>query len=1671
MIETSVRQPVTVAVGVLLVLLAGLVALQRIPIQLTPNVEDTIVSVSTFWEGASPREIEQEIVDEQEDKLLGLSNLRALTSSSQQGTGTLRLEFNVGTPKAEALREVSDKLRQVPDYPEGADEPVIEASDPDNRDFIAWVVLQTTDPDLDIRDLLDFVQDRVVPILERIEGMSEVNALGGREREVQIRFDPQMLAQRGIAIEDMVSAIQRTNQNRSAGKVPEAKSDVRLRLVSQYANVRDVEETVVAETPAGPVRLSDIASVVETFKEPRNFVRSRGRPVIAINFQREVGSNVMQVMDGIKVELERLNAPGGLLERHAQELGLDGELRVEQVYDQTIYIDDALALVRQNIWIGGALATLVLVLFLRSVRSAGIIALAIPISIVGAVVAMVALGRSVNVVSLAGMAFAVGMVVDNAIVVLENVYRHLEMGKPPMEAAVDGTREVFGAILASTLTTVCVFIPILMIEEEAGQLFRDIALAIVAAVSLSLVVSVTVIPTCAARLLSSRAGRRKRGRFALSNLIGGLVHWLSGSVLVRVAIVLLLTAASLFGTWKLMPPADYLPAGNRNLVFGLLIPPPGYNLDQRSALSAGIEAEIRPYWEAGLLADDPEAFERALAELPEVPTFDFMRMAPGDPIVPTPLENYFIVAFEDVLFHGAIATEPEKVADLSHLFAHATRSDVAPGILAFAFQVPLFQLGGSSGSAVKINFAGDDLDRVSGAALAVFMEMMQRYGPGTTQPDPANFNIAGPELRVIPDLVRLSEAGLSPAGLGLAIQAVGDGAIIGEYEVGGQTIDLKLVSRNPPLLAALGDTPLATPTGELASIGSLAQLVRTNAAAQINRVSRQRSVTLQFTPQGIPLEQAVEEVALLLEAKRSAGVIPPDVQTSFTGSASKLEAVRSAMLGDGTLTGTLSSSLVLALLVVYLLMCVLFQSFLRPAVILFSVPLATLGGFAALFAVFLWSLSDPYMPIQNLDVLTMLGFVILIGVVVNNAILIVHQSLQFMRGTAALDDGEYRALAPREAIAEATKSRVRPIFMGTLTSVGGMAPLVLMPGSGSELYRGLGSVVLGGLLVSTIFTLLLVPLLFSLLCDLQAKLGGLPRAERTPALARAGVLLFAFVLVLAGCRSATHDEDLPAAAPTAEELRTSSVERAVGDLGPSDESVLPLAHEPSDVPELLAPLAAELEAMGGPVAWRGLEPDVRGDLLGREQDRIAVSLDRALGELEQHNVALTRARLAPRVAEAEAEVAAADFDSVFFSDAEHQKVDQPQVFAPGVGSFVTNIRSRRSRLSAGLRRRLGSGALVEASTFLERFDSKTSGVSFDPDPAWRSGLSLSVEQPLLRGYGRGVNESDIELALNRAERDRELLAVQTSSLVLSTEVAYWDLWEVWQRMRVLEKLADEGKEVERVLRLRRDFDTVPAQYSDALATVERRKANLVRARLDVRLASDRLKGFVQSPSYPPGSEVMLEPADVPRVGALEVRPAEALRDALLRRPELRAALFDIEDQRIRERVARSLELPDLALLGQVALLGEDDAIASANEELDDFIGYLVGLSFELPVGNRAARAEVRRSRLLEREAVLRHEQAALDVVLEVKAALRELEASFSLIGATEALRLAATENLRTLLAEEAVRSELTPEFLALKFQRQELLAAAQLDELEAIGDYNRGIASYRRATASSSRER
>ena len=511
LIERCIRQPVAVTVVVLLVVIFGIIGLFRVPVQLTPNVDQPVISVTTRWFGASPQEIEQEILQEQEEVLKTLNGLREMTSEAAEGEGTVRLVFSVGVNKDAALNEVRDKLTQVPEYPFDVDRPVIESVDSSSRDYLAWMLIRPKDgtpnhgiPGAgfsgDVTELQNYVEDFVKPELQRAQGVASVQVLGGREREMQVRVDLEKLAARGVTIDALVNALRQENLNVSAGLIPQGKREISIRAMGQYDDPEHIRQTVISWTPADvPVYVRDVAEVGIGYKRQVAFVRSGGQDVLALNAKRQVGTNVIEVMENLQRQIAKVNRD--ILEPRGWGLEL------QQVYDQTVYVRRAVQQAADDLLLGAALAAIVLFLTLRSIGATFVVALSILISIIGTFLGMALTGRNLNVISMAGLSFAIGMGVDNTIVVLENIFRHREMGKDRVRAAIDGAQEVWGAILAATLANIAVFLPVVFIQEEAGQLFQDISVAISISLLLYLLLSPTVIPVLATIFLRRHAQR------------------------------------------------------------------------------------------------------------------------------------------------------------------------------------------------------------------------------------------------------------------------------------------------------------------------------------------------------------------------------------------------------------------------------------------------------------------------------------------------------------------------------------------------------------------------------------------------------------------------------------------------------------------------------------------------------------------------------------------------------------------------------------------------------------------------------------------------------------------------------------------------------------------------------------------------------------------------------------------------------------------------------------------------------------------------------------------------------------------------------------------------------------------------------------------------------------
>lgn len=1059
LIRLSLERPVAVVSVVFLVMLFGGIALLAIPIQLAPDVRRPQITVSTPWPGAAPEEVEREIVSRQEEALRGLEGVLEISSVAETGRAQVTLDFRLGTDMDRALVLVSNRLQQISGYPEEVDEPRLEIAGNEDTAIAWFVITRLPGNERPIHEYGPFIEEVVKDRLERVPGVSRVNFFGGAQRELQVIVEPQQLALYRLTVADVLQALRHADVSVSAGDVEEGKRRYVVRVHGPLAVPEAVAAVLVRslQDPASGrvarIRVGDVAEVRWGYSEPVARIRRLGEPALAVNLTRAPGANVMEIMRDVRAEVEAL-AAGPL---RAQGLA------IRQVYDETIYIQNAIDLVVQNIWAGGALAAAALLLFLRSLGATLVVALAIPVSVVATFVAMALAGRTLNVMSLAGLAFAVGMVVDAAIVVLENIFRLRQKGLGPMEAAYRGTVQVWGAIIVATLTTVLVFVPILLMQSEVGQLFRDIAVAISASVLLSLVVAGTVVPALACRLLRFDVARlAEERRLPLIDAMAALASRLLVGFLRRIvahrglslALVLLVSIAAGAFAWRFLPKLEYLPEGNRNLVFGVIQPPPGYNLATTQRIGERIEAEVRPLWAS---VSGPQS-------------------APGEP---PKIEEFFFVALRGFAFVGASAADPTRARELIEPLRRPIFSE--PGTFGFMSQPSIFGSGIGGDRVIRLDISGPDLETLLEVAMAVATRLQQvlpREQGHQLRPRPG-LEMGAPEVRLLPDRVRLADAGLSAETFALTVDALNDGVRVSEIAEGGERFDLVLMGPRDRAVRTqgIGAIPVVLPDGTILPAAELARLVVTAGPTEIRHIERQRTVTLEVRPAAsVPLEVAMEKIATGVIAPLEQAGLPEGVRLQLAGTADQLTQT----------FRELSFDLVLAVMIVYLVMAVLLESFLYPIVIMISVPLAAAGGVLGLLVLNLFVF-------QALDMLTLLGFVILIGIVVNNAILLVDRAVSYWH-----EEGHDAV----EAIVAAVTDRLRPIFMTSLTSVFGMLPLVVVPGPGSELYRGLGAVIVGGLSLSTLLTLFLVPPLLSMVLVtrerwVERRAGALARGARS----------------------------------------------------------------------------------------------------------------------------------------------------------------------------------------------------------------------------------------------------------------------------------------------------------------------------------------------------------------------------------------------------------------------------------------------------------------------------------------------------------------------------------------------------------------------------------------------
>ncbi|MGF1453999.1 MAG: efflux RND transporter permease subunit [Alphaproteobacteria bacterium] len=1012
LIQACTRNPAGVAVVVVIAMLLGLMSIRKLPVQLFPDIERPTLGVSTFWRAASPEEMESEILEEQENVLQGLPGLIEMSAEAGPGFAFVNLQFGLETDMNAVTLEVLNRLNRLPPLPEDADPPRLQFGGnfggSSEETLIFFFLQRLPDNPRSLESYGPFINDVLVPRLEAIDGVSgvEVNNSNAGNEQVQIIFDPFLAAQYGIDI-PAIAAVAGRADNSSGGQIPVGRRQYALQFEGRF-DPASLGDQVIEWREGQPVRLRDIARIEVSIPRRVTFSYQNGNEAFGLRITKENGANALAAIEAVKAEFEEMR--GTVL----KENGLDAQ----QSFDPSVFIKRAIGLLTNNLMIGIGLAVGVLWLFLRRPRATLIIGSTIPICLLTTFLVLDLAGRSINVISLAGLAFATGMVLDAAIVVLENIIRHRERGADVAMASERGAMEVFGALFASTATTVAIFVPIMFIKDVEGQLFADLALTIAIAVTMSMIVAITVLPTAARLFVRQRTTAGERNPFwdrvagvlmALTDTPARRMGWIAG------LIVLPLTA-----TWMLTPSIDYLPPVKRDAVDVFFDLPDGVTID---------------------FVDD-EIAKPVIERL--TPFLDGAR----EPA----LLNYYFIAFPRGGTMGVRVADQSRVNELATIM----RNDILAGLpdtQAFDQQGNLFGgFGGGSGG-LEINIQGTDVVGLARVAEEARRLLNETLPPGANVRIFPNPEPAQPELRVRPKDDRILEAELTRPQVATMVRALGEGLFVGDYFDGERQLDIILRSEPWDDPDRLAGAPIATPSGAIVPFSELVDIERTVGPGVIRRVDRRRTFALGVgQPPGMTLQQLIDAFETQVKP-RLEDMLPPGASIRYGGNADSLQKA----------IATMAENFGLAIVLLVLLMAALFRSLRDAVLVAIALPLATVGGMGALQVLNLFT-------VQPLDLLTMIGFIILLGLVVNNAILLVDRTRR------AEGEGTPRRLAVRDSLVV----RLRPIFMSTLTSIFGMLPLVLIPGEGSAIYRGLAASIAGGMSVSLVFTLILLPSLLRL---------------------------------------------------------------------------------------------------------------------------------------------------------------------------------------------------------------------------------------------------------------------------------------------------------------------------------------------------------------------------------------------------------------------------------------------------------------------------------------------------------------------------------------------------------------------------------------------------------------
>jgi HAE1 family hydrophobic/amphiphilic exporter-1 len=1005
--DFSIRRPVFITMQVLAVLVLGVVSFNRLGVDIMPDVDFPFVLATVVWPGASAREVETEITDPLEDKLSAISGLKNLFSYSYEGYGLVVLEFELETDPREAEADVRTEVEKaLPDLPLDIEKPVVARVDWGAEPVISFAVGGKAT----LEELRRIADDEIKPQIEKIAGIAEVNVEGGLEREVKIELEPAALAGYGISLDEVTGALAAANLEVPAGPMRAGPREEKLRVAGKLRSQEDIENVVVARKEGAPIFLRDVASVdVHSFKEIKTIPKLDGKDAVTVSVDKASGANTVAVCDEAIKRLERIK---GTLPRGVE---------INVAYNDADFIKEAIADTSEALYLGAIFAVLVILIFLGNIRTTVISALAIPTSILFAFLLMHAVGFTINMLTLMALALAVGILIDDAIVVRENIYRHWEGGMSLERSASFGTAEVGLAVMATTFTICAVFVPVAYMGDIVGRFFRQFGLVVVFAVMYSLWDALTMAPMLSAKLLIGSPDPTKRNWFErlfapvnrqFDRLADGYRGFLRRALEHRV--ITLIIAFATGGSFALIffISAQFMPAWDQGYLYAYVTTPLDSSLSYTESVADDVERNLASH----------EAVETTFADI-------------GVNEIP----NQATITAKLKPIRERDKSQFELQEEFRAYFADYSRAEVT-------FRVPEMGGGGTFGQQpISVDLSGPDLD-VLEAEAEKFVAYLKTLG--ATRDAGMSYEKGRPETRLVPDRAMCTEMGIPVAAVAMTVRGLVEGTVATKYAEGGEEYDVRVMIPRREIrdLADVEGIYLKNRDDEVVPLAMLVDVERDVGPTEIQHTNRQRTVSI-WTGKalGAANSDLQREMGEYVEDNP-----PPRGYEYIVGRATEMQQ---------TMFVNMFTALAIAVVFIYIVLAAQFNSFTHPFTIMLALPLAAVGAIVAIFILG-----------STFDTMTMVGIILLMGLVNKNAILLVDYTLQ------QIDKGK----SVVEALLIAGPVRMRPILMTTAAMIMGMLPTALGLGAGGEFRQGMAVAVIGGLLTSTLLTLVVVPVVFSI---------------------------------------------------------------------------------------------------------------------------------------------------------------------------------------------------------------------------------------------------------------------------------------------------------------------------------------------------------------------------------------------------------------------------------------------------------------------------------------------------------------------------------------------------------------------------------------------------------------